>query len=158
MKPITSSIEKISLKAGVITFIALIAYFFVMNLFGLATVLAFRYVNFIILLVGIYYAINQIKHESELNPEDFYLKGMAIGVVTSTIAIFLFSFSVSFYLAYFNPGFLRYIQTTVSVGTYINGLSVFLILTLEGGASALIIVFCLMQYLKSQVPSHAGSE
>jgi hypothetical protein len=158
MKPMTSSIEKISLRAGFITFIALTVYFFAMNLFGLATVLQFRYINFIILLAGIYYAINKIKHESELNPEDFYLKGLAIGVTTSTVAIFLFSFFMGVYLSYFNPDLLKYIQTTVSVGTYINGLSVFLILTLEGGASALIIVFCLMQYLKSKVPSHAGSE
>jgi hypothetical protein len=152
MKALTSSVQKIGIKTGVITSLALIAYFLIMKFLGLERVLEFRYFNFFILLAAISYAINKLKHENE--EEDFYLKGMAIGFYTSVVAIFIFSFFISFYLAFIDPSFMKYIQTTVSHGQLFNTPVVFLILFMEGLASGVIITFTMMQFFKSPARAH----
>jgi hypothetical protein len=152
MKALTSSMQKIGLKTGLITSIALIAYFLIMKSFGLERVIEFRFFNFFILLAAICYAIYQLKHEDM--EADFYLKGMAIGFYTSAIAIFFFAFFISFYLAFLDPGLMQYIQTTVSHGLNLNAPAIFLILFMEGMASSVIITFTVMQLFKSQVHAH----
>ena len=147
MKIFSTSLEKIALRAGLVTALGLIVYFLIMNQFGFSRVLWFRFLNFFILGAGIIYAINKFRYE--LTEDEKYLKGMGIGVYTAAVAVFTFAFFMSIFLAYFDTTLMAYIRSTLTMGEYLNAPAVFLIIFLEGMASGLIITFCAMQYYKS---------
>ncbi len=147
MKRLSSPLEKIGLKAGLVTSLALIAYFFIMESFGLTKMLEFRYFNFFILLAGVYYAINSFKRIPD--QEELYMQGIGIGVFTSAVAVISFALFMSIYLAYIDPGLMAYVKAHFFLPDLISGFSVFIIISLEGLASGLIISFCLMQYFKT---------
>jgi hypothetical protein len=158
MKLLKGSVERISLATGLFTAAALIIYFFIMKLFGLERMLELRFLNFFILLGGAAYAIKKIiKIDGDYTNDDYYLKGFAAGILTSLVAVCIFSASISLYLAYLDTDLLSYIKATVSFGEMVTGFTVFLILFLEGMASSIIIVFCAMQYFKSKITTHAVS-
>jgi cell division protein FtsX len=100
----------------------------------------------------VWYAINKLKREHE--GEDFYLRGMWVGIYTSAIAVFVFAVFVSLYLSFLDPEFMKYIQSIVSHGPVLTSPAICLILTSEGLASGAIITFSAMQFLKSTSHSH----
>ena len=147
MKTSTPSIERIGLKVGLLTSLGLITYFMVMKAFGLHDIIELRFFNFFILLGGVVYAIRKFKRESEEG--EFYLMGLAEGMYTSAVAVVSFGIFMSFYLAYFDTALMKHIQSSVTMGEYINGLTIFFTIAMEGLASGAIITLCAMQYFKS---------
>lgn len=141
-----SSIERIGLRTGIVTCLALTGYFLLMKALGLAHIIELRFFNAIILATGICYGIRKLKNE--LKGEDFYLKGWLEGFYISTVAIVPFAIFVSFYLIYFDPALFERIRLYSNVWQPMNGLSIFITLIIEAGASSLIITFAAMQYFK----------
>lgn len=73
--------------------VGLIAYFWACYLLGVIHILELRLFNFVIMCVGVYYALKQFRrtHQGHLN----YFKALSIGVAssfigTSTFVLFLF--------------------------------------------------------------------
>lgn len=147
MKTVFPSIEKIGIRTGVVTFIALVAYFMIMKWLGLSLILEFRFFNFIILAVGICYGINKFKHDS--HETDFYLKGWGQGIYISAVAVVLFALFMSIYINYFDEPLLERIRQTTPIGTSATGLHIFFAVLMEGMASAAVITLAAMQYFKS---------
>lgn len=141
-----STLERIGTKTGFITFLALIGYFFLMKALGLVHILELRFFNFVILAVGICYSIRKLKQE--LKGEDFYLKGWLEGIHTSTVAIVLFALFMSIYLVYFDRDLFEHIRKNSNVWQPMNGVSIFITLVTEAGASSVIITLAAMQYFK----------
>jgi len=148
MKTSSVSIEKLGIKIGVITFIALVAYFMSMKLLGLSHILELRFFNFLILTVGITYGI--YKYKRELNEPDFYLQGWAQGIYIAAVSIILFAIFMSVYLSYFDEPLMQHIRETTTFGfTVASGFHIFFAIFMEGMASAVVITLAAMQYFKS---------
>lgn len=147
MKAKFPSIEKIGLLTGLVTFVALISYFFLMNLFGLEKVLELRLFNFVIIAIGVCYGIWKYKHD--LHARDFYLKGWGQGLYIAAVAVFLFAAFMAVYITYFDPALMSHIQEEALTGQSINGMTIFITLIMEGMASSFVIVLAAMQYFKS---------
>lgn len=148
MKTSFPSIEKTAIKTGLITFLALVAYFMSMKFLGLAEILELRFFNFVILAVGVCYGINKFKHDS--HETEFYLKGWAEGIAVSAIAIFLFALFMSIYLSYFDESLMQHIKESTTIGMQASGFHVFFAILMEGMASAVVITLAAMQYFKSE--------
>ena len=146
METTKNSIERVGLKVGLLTLLALIAYFFLMKALGLAHIFELRFFNFIILALGICYGIQKLKEA--LNEKDFYLKGLSEGMFISFVAVTLFGVFIGFYLEYFDVKLLEDIKLNSTMGNYMNGLTIFIVITSEGIASGVIITLIAMQYYK----------
>lgn len=140
------SLESVGLKTGLVTSLALLAYFFIMQVLGLSHIIELRIFNFLILAIGICYGIYKLK--SVVDEEDFYLKGLAEGIVISIVALVPFALVISLYLAYFNTALMDQIRAGVAMGEFINGFVIFFVIAMEGLASGAVITFCAMQYFK----------
>lgn len=149
MKTEKTSVEGVGLKIGLITSLALLAYFFIMKALGLSHIIELRIFNFLILATGICYGIAKLK--KDLHEQDFYLKGLAEGIYITVIALIPFGAFLSFYLEYFDLSLMEHIKTSVAMGEYINGLTVFFVISMEGLASGAVITFCAMQYFKTEL-------
>lgn len=148
MKTSSPSIEKIGIKIGFITFLALVAYFMSMKLLGLSHILELRFFNFLILTVGISYGIN--KHKRELNDPNFYLQGWAQGMYIAAVSIVLFGLFMSVYLSKFDEPLMQHIRETTTLGFNVaSGFHIFFAIFMEGMASSVVITLAAMQYFKS---------
>ncbi|MDP2385791.1 MAG: DUF4199 domain-containing protein [Bacteroidota bacterium] len=147
MEKIKNTVERIGIKYGLLTFVALVAYFLLMQAVGLGHIIELRFLNFIILAYGIYYAIMKLK--SEASEDEFYFKGLAEGVVTSMVGVIPFAAFVGFYLAYIDPNLMNEIRQNVPISGYINTFSAFVVVNLEGFASGVLITYVVMQYFSS---------
>lgn len=150
------SIERIGLVTGIVTSLALIAYFFIMKALHLAQVIELRFLNFIIIAVGICYGINSLKHK--LNEQEFYLKGLAQGMVITVVTVAIFATFITVYLRYFDFSLMEQISKKVPYNGSLDGMTIFGSLFLEGLASGAVITFCAMQYLKTQGTVKTGYE
>lgn len=144
----SSPIWSIGLKIGLLTCMALVAYFLLMKLFNLHMVLELRLFNFVILTGGICLGIYKLKHE--LREGEYYLQGLAQGFLIAVVAVTCFASFFVLYLLFFDHELLEHIRNAFSPNlTYINIMSVFIALIMEGFASGAIISFCVMQYFKT---------
>ncbi|MEO6904234.1 MAG: hypothetical protein ABI315_13930 [Bacteroidia bacterium] len=148
MKTKKRFIEKNGIVVGILTAIAMLAYFFIMKAVGLEQKIELRFFNFIILAVGIVYGINKLK--KELNQPEFYLKGIGQGMFIAIVAVAVFAAFMSIYIVYFDIFLLEKIRDNTTVGWSMDPITLFGSLFIEGMAGAAIITFTAMQYLKRQ--------
>jgi hypothetical protein len=148
MKTNSASVERIGLVTGLITSLALIAYFMLMKALGLSHILELRFFNFVIMAIGLYVGISYYKRSVPFSQE-FYLKGLAQGAMITLVAVVSFALFISFYLHYFDRELMEHIRMTFRTQK-IDGFSIFTAVFMEGLASGMIITFCAMQYLKRE--------
>jgi len=141
------SMERFGIVTGVITSLALLAYFMLMKLLGLAHILELRFFNFIIIAIALFISIR--KYKERLHEREFYLKGLGEGMMVTAVTTVLFGVFMGFYLAYMDPALMETIKSTASVGRYLDPLMVVFSIFLEGMASGAIMTFAIMQYLKT---------
>jgi len=146
--PTEYSRERSSLKIGLLTSVALIGYFLLMKLIGLADVIELRLLNFLILGIGVSYGIYQLK--KTMSNEDFYLKGLAEGFMIVVFAVIPFSIFMTVYLQFFDVELLNQIKASVALSQYVNWMTIFFVVSLEGYASGAILTFAAMQYFKNE--------
>lgn len=89
--------EKFSIKQGLKATVFLIGYFLTMELLGLGDNIWLRFLNAFILFGGVYIAIRGWKKRKGGIP---YFHGIAVGMITSFTAAFVFSIFVITYLTY----------------------------------------------------------
>jgi hypothetical protein len=142
------SLERTGVVTGLLITAVLIAYFFIMKAFNLAYVVELRFFNFLFIAAGICYGINHLKHR--LHEQEFYLKGLAQGMIITAVAVTSFALFMSIYLTYFNPLLMTEISHRVPYNGSLDGMIIFVSIFMEGMASGAIITFSAMQYFKSE--------
>lgn len=140
---------RIIYKYGIGTGLALILFFIIMNLVGLAYVTELRYLNILILMGGLY------AYLKKLSEGDFdYLGGFSTGIYVSGIAVFTFVIFFMFYIDFIDPAFYEYIRENEPFGSYLNKGALGFMLIAEGLSSGLILTFIFMQHFKSYLYKH----
>lgn len=137
--------EKISFKWGFVSFLGLSIYFILMKFLGLIHIPELRLLNAAILFIGIFLSIK----ESKESLQDFnYLTGIGTGVITGFFASTLFSIFGLVYLTLIDPAFIESIRQNELFGIYMNKYGAVVQIFIEGSASACLMSFAAMQYLK----------
>jgi hypothetical protein len=143
-------IEKTCIRYGLMTAGALVAFFLLMRLVGLAENVELRFLNLVILITGIVMAYRNLKKgwPGRLG----YLQGLSCGAFTSLVAVFAFALFTFVYLMFLDPAFMAILKR--EHGPFLNPYTSALAVFMEGSFSGMIVSFCLMQYLKdSLLPS-----
>jgi hypothetical protein len=148
MRTISVPVEakRVSLKAGVLSAIAIIGFFLLMKLLQLHYILELRYANVVFLYFGILYALTQRrKYQGEIE----YLPGLMDGLKTTVICVLSFTVFLVTYLLFIDTDFMLYIEQEAPFGKYLSPWTVAGAIFIEGFISGGIISFCLMQYYKN---------
>lgn len=144
------SIEGIGIKYGILSAIAFVLFFFLMQLLGLAHFYWLRALNYIFLFGGIFLAIKEYKakHASTFS----YMNGIGTGIMTSVISTGLFAVFMVLYLGVLDPEFMLEVKKEEMFGQYLNPYIAGALIFLEGSMSGAVTAYILMQYFKR---SHA---
>ncbi|WP_242928269.1 DUF4199 domain-containing protein [Pontibacter vulgaris] len=150
--------EKVGLKYGLFTAAALIAYFLLMRLFGLVHIIELRFLNGLIMAVGIVLAIRAYK--IRVNGMIGYFTGLGTGFITAVIATVIFASFMLLYIKAFDGKLLEMLTAQSLFGDRMQvtpGLVIFIVLMLEGVISGFMISFIAMQYFKRDDHKVPGS-
>ncbi len=140
------NIEKISFRAGLLTASLLILFFLFMKVIGLVHNLELRIFNLLFMLGGIIWAIDHYKKVASSSMT--YVKGIGIGLLTSSVAVAVFALFILTYTLWLNPGFMEVIQANDVFGIHLNPFIISFVIFLEGTASGFLATYCIMQYKK----------
>lgn len=145
--------EKIGLKYGLFTAITLIGYFLLMKLFGLAHIIELRFLNGVIMAIGVTMSIRALKIIRQGNLG--YFEGLGVGIITSVLATAIFAAFMVVYIKAFDDSLLKVLSGNQFVGERLAitpGVVVFIVLMLEGVISGFMVSFIAMQWFKR--PDH----
>lgn len=145
--------EKLSLKYGLFTAIALIVYFLVMKMIGLVHILELRFFNAVILAVGIVMALRAYKKYKQGNIP--YLGGLGVAFLTALACTLIFAVFMLVYIKGFDDSLVEVISAERMFGERVAstpGIVIFMVLMLEGVISGAMIGFIAMQFFKR--PDH----
>ncbi len=141
----SDSIENIGIRWGIITFILLSAYFFLMKIFGLVHVVELRFLNSFIMFFGCYKSIKTTKQ----NLKNFgYFKGIGVGSLNALVSSALFTIFGIVYITLIEPGFIAELKTNEPLGLYLDGFLAVIQILIEGVISGFIFSFIIMQWMK----------
>lgn len=144
------STNKIMFKNATLTFLGIAAYFFLMKLLGLESRSELRFLNFIFVLWGVN---NAIKTNIIENNEFLYVRNLATGIGTATLAVGMSIAGLIIYFSFIDSSLVGLIQESfLWTGNLTLPLIVFA-LFIEGLASSVICSFILMQYYKNYKPA-----
>lgn len=135
-------------KYGLVTALALIAYFLILHSVGLSEKIELRLFNFLILVAGIVLAIKATK---KLETDFDYLRGFGIGfyvtlLATVPFAVFMFAFLE------LNEPFMTHIINHAPFGHFLSPWASAAVVLFEGLSSGVIITYTAMQYFKKSKP------
>jgi hypothetical protein len=138
----------IAIPAAIMGGTILITYFLLIALMGYETVTQLRFVNFVLLIPVLVYAIktylNTVHRKS-------YMEAFRVSVLSylgsyAILAIFMF-----IYLMVLNPDFLTYLQVQAFPLLKLNAFGVMAMLLGEGSIGAVVLSFVVLQYFKSRI-------
>lgn len=136
-----------SLRYGLFIYLGMVAYFFIMKLFGLQEITELRVFNFFIVLIGLYKLLQyNIQNKGETN----YGKNFLSAIKASFFSVLLFSISMVVYLEFINPRFMSVLEHSKIWGSNLSVIQLSMAILVEGTASTFMIAFLLMQYFKSK--------
>ncbi|MEM7110315.1 MAG: DUF4199 domain-containing protein [Bacteroidota bacterium] len=138
--------ENIGFKWGVISFLGLSAYFIIMKFLGMIHIPELRLLNAGIMFIAVFSAIKESK---KTLPSFTYFSGLGTGVITGFFASTLFSIFGLIYLTLVDPEFIQAIQQNELFGIYMNTYGAVFQIFIEGSASACLMSYAAMQYLKA---------
>jgi len=150
--------EKVGLKYGLFTAIGLVTYFLLMLLLDLVHIVELRFLNGIIMAIGVSLAIRAYK--ISVHGKIGYFSGLGTGLITALVATVLFA---AFMLVYIKSGGEALVETLTAQQYFggrveaTPGLVIFLVLMLEGIISGFMIAFIAMQYFKRREHKVPGS-
>ncbi|MES2627351.1 MAG: hypothetical protein V4616_00150 [Bacteroidota bacterium] len=147
MSPI--KIDTLGVRYGLYTAAALIGYFLLMQLVGLAYILELRLFNLLIVIGGIVLALD--RYRSVTNEHMEYLTGYGIGSSLTVVAVGIFTLFLGFYLS-FDHAFMQHIKDTALMGSYLDPSTAAFAVLGEGLSSGVIGSFALMQWYKRYTP------
>ncbi|MBX0335449.1 DUF4199 domain-containing protein [Pontibacter sp. HSC-14F20] len=150
--------EKIGLKYGLFTALSLIGYFLLMKLIGLEHIIELRFLNGLIMAVGVTLAIRAFKKMRQGNIG--YFEGLGAGIITSVLATVLFAVFMVVYIKAFDDRLLKVLAGEQFFGDRMAitpGIVIFMVLMLEGVISGFMVSFIAMQWFKRQDHKVPGS-
>ena len=139
----TPAVEKVAIKFGLIVFISLVLYFLFMKFVGLFEIHELRGLNFIILIIGVWRALNYYRKRKDLE----YFEGIGLGSLTALIGVIPFALFIFFYLQT-DTQFMANIVANEAYGEYLNPYILAFLIAFEGGISGVLVSFGMMQYIK----------
>jgi hypothetical protein len=127
----------------------LIVYFLIMKVIGLSHHVELRLLNLIILVAGVYFALQKFKatHGKHIN----YFRALATGVATAAIGSLGFALFMFIYMK-LDSGMMQAIIDNEPMGHYLNAYIVSFIVALEGVFSGLLVTFVLINYITTDEP------
>ncbi|MDE0470855.1 MAG: DUF4199 domain-containing protein [Ekhidna sp.] len=140
------SIEKHVLRYGLLTTIALICYFLLMRLLGLAEITELRSLNALIMFSGVFLTIKKFRN-GDFDTAFGYLSGIAVGFFTGIVIAISFSLFIGIYI-YFDPVFLAAIVADNPQKDFLNPLTAAMVIFIEAIASGFLFSYAAMQWLK----------
>ncbi len=144
-----SNPSRIPENYGIRIAVGLIAYFVVMKLVNLANIVELRLLNLLILVAGVYFALQKFKetHGKHIN----YFRALATGVATAAIGSLGFALFMFIYMKVDND-MMQWIINNEPMGRYLNAYMVSFIVALEGVFSGLLVTFVLINYITTDEP------
>ena len=150
--------EKIGLKYGLFTALALISYFLLMKIIGLEHIIELRFLNGVIMAIGVTLAIRGFK---KMRQGDIgYFEGLGAGIITSALATVIFAAFMVVYIKAFDDKLLSVLAGNQYFGERLAitpGVVVFMVLMLEGVISGFMVSFIAMQWFKRRDHKVPGS-
>lgn len=128
----------------------LIGYFIIMEIFGLAYFVELRYLNVVVLAIGVFYALRKFRHTHHENLN--YFRALATGVATAAIGCVVFSVFLFIYLK-FDPSMMQFIRDNEPMGQYLNPYMAAFVIALEGVFSGFLVTFILINYIPTDSPN-----
>jgi hypothetical protein len=142
------SIEKIGLKAGLITAASLIIYFLVMNYLNFMNSSIAWGLNFIILWAGINLAYRFYRLKTKLNVD--YFPGLILGGITTAASVIPYVIFVFIWFSQSDAALMSILKSNnLFMGEQITPMKAAGSTMIEGICSGAIISFMMMQYFKS---------
>jgi hypothetical protein len=140
--------ENNGFRIGVLTGVAMIAYFLIANLLGFIRI-EYSFLNAGILAIGSCWAIARLKRQK--GDKLPYLQGFGTGIVTALVASITFGL---FFIAYsaINHEFMEQTRVQDLFGFDLSVTIAFLAIVLQGAMAGMIVSLIAMQYFKS--PDH----
>lgn len=128
--------KQIALRYGLWMFLGFTAFFLIMHLLQWSQNYYLRIFNGLIHAGGLWLALRVWLNQ---NPErhDEYPSGVALGLMTTLVAVVPFTVFMAIFLAY-NPGFMASIQQQTPLGAYFNPVTASLFILMEGIAAGVI--------------------
>lgn len=130
------------------------AYFLLMSLFNLHRIVELRFLNGVIVTVGICWALYNFKKQG--NGKIKYLDGLGLGFMIAGVAALLFGIFMVLYVTVINNEFMTTLRANQFFGDGLSVIVVFVVILLEGTISGAMVAFIAMQYFKTdehQIPS-----
>ncbi|MCX2741488.1 DUF4199 domain-containing protein [Pontibacter anaerobius] len=143
--------EKIGLKYGLLTAAALIIYFFLMKLLGLVHVIELRFLNGLIMAVGVVLAIRA--YRLVMDGQISYFKGLGTGIITAVVGTVIFAAFMVVYVKTGGESLIEMLSAERYFGERVEatpGVVIFSVLFLEGIISGVMISFIAMQWFKQR--------
>ena len=150
--------EKVGLKYGLFTAFGLIGYFLLMKLIGLEQIIELRFLNGLIMAVGVTMAIRAYKRS--LKGEIGYFRGLGTGIITAVLATVVFAVFMVVYIKAFDDALLDVLAGEQFFGERMAitpGVVIFMVLMVEGVISGFMISFIAMQWFKRRDHKVPGS-
>lgn len=150
--------EKVGLKYGIFTAAGLIVYFLVMALIGLEDIVELRFLNIVIMAIGVVIAIRSYKQLVDGNIR--YFRGLGVGFITASVATLLFAVFMLVYIKTFDHSLLEVLTADEYFGERMMvtpGVVIFMVLVVEGLISGYFLSFIAMQYFKRRDHKVPGS-
>jgi glucan phosphoethanolaminetransferase (alkaline phosphatase superfamily) len=141
--------SRLSLKYGIIMAISFIAFFLVMNAFGLGEEYHLRVLNGL-LHVGFLYFLIREWQEKHGRPKKQYLGNMTQGIVASAIGAGIFAVFIVLFLT-INQSFMANLRDTVSLTQHITPVSAAMFVFVEGVAVGLIVTYIMTRVVDYQL-------
>lgn len=135
-----------SIKYGIYTALALTGYFLLMKIAGQEDNFALRFLNFFILIGGVYFLLKQ-KFQKDPEPTS-YFNGLIGGVVMSVAAVVVFTAFLALYIVTIDPSFMEVMENSQIWGNHLEIEQMAFAILIEGLASGVVISFAWMQYFK----------
>ncbi len=146
----------IPIKYGVATAAGLIAYFFILSLFGLHKYPLFSIFNVVIMAGGMLLAL---KNYRDRKGKKFkYQKGFGTGILTGFNATIIFTIFFGIYVSELRPNFQEELVTMWVDDWFINiGMLLFTV-ALMGFATTVVLTLAFMQYFKDSWNTKEGQK
>ncbi|MBK6266933.1 hypothetical protein JKA74_17955 [Marivirga sp. S37H4] len=144
------TIEYNGLVGGAIILVGLIAYFLIMQAFGLAHNVELRVFNIVFIIAGVFYAIKFLKKR---NKNFDYLKGLGAGFLAAASSSLAFATFIIIYLSIIQQDFLNKVEVNEAFGEYLSPFMVGVVTLTEGIFWGIIVTFAFMQWFKKQLTS-----
>lgn len=149
-------IQKIALKYGSITGVALIIYFLLLATINLHLQPVLSFVNVIITGAGIFLAIQELKKSKKNGFR--YQFGFATGLMTGFLATVVFTLFSILYITELNPNFTKIFMDQWEFDWFAGKAMLLLTIFLMGLATTMVLTLSFMQLFKDSWNTIEGSK